>query len=109
MAENQIRPPVQTATDIIPIAKFKAQASTYLNHIRENNHPLVITQHGKAAAVLLSPEEFDRLQKIIYERYFLGVLAQGQTDALQGRTIPHEEVKQQLHQRYSQQKRAAHK
>jgi prevent-host-death family protein len=109
MSKDRISPPVQTATDIVPIAEFKAKAPRYIERIRESNHPLIITQHGKAAAVVLSPEEFDRLQQIQYERHFLTALVKGQNEGLQGMTVPHEEVKEQLRERYSSPKKSATK
>jgi len=109
MENSKLRPSFQVSTDVVPIAEFKAQASQFLERIRENNQPILITQHGKAAAVILSPEEFDRLQKIQYERYVLTEIVHGQADALQGRTVSHEEVKAQLQERYAPQKKAVNK
>ena len=80
MENPKLRPPVQVSTNVVPIAEFKAHASQMLERIRENHHPILITQHGKAAAVVLSPEEFDRLQKIQYERYVLTEVVHGQAE-----------------------------
>lgn len=47
--------------DIIPIGKFKAQASKVIRQLHETDRPVVITQNGVPVAVVLTPEEFDRL------------------------------------------------
>lgn len=41
--------------DFVPVSEFKAQAAEWLRRIGETDAPLVVTQHGKPAGVLLSP------------------------------------------------------
>ncbi|QRK10851.1 type II toxin-antitoxin system Phd/YefM family antitoxin [Archangium violaceum] len=53
--------PLHIPEDLLPIADFKARASEVVRRLREHRRPVVITQSGNPAAVLLSPEEFDRL------------------------------------------------
>ena len=53
--------PIQVSQDILPLGEFKTHASQALRRVRESQRPIVITQNGKPAGVLLSPEEFDRL------------------------------------------------
>ena len=52
---------LRVAEDIIPIAEFKTHASAYFRRLHRTRRPMVITQNGKPAAVVLSPEEFDEL------------------------------------------------
>ena len=52
---------VRISEDIVPVSDFKAQAAEWLKRVAETGHPLVITQNGKAAGVLLSPAHFDEL------------------------------------------------
>ncbi len=47
--------------DILPLGEFKTHASRVLRRLREARRPIVITQNGRPAGVLISPEEFDRL------------------------------------------------
>jgi toxin ParE1/3/4 len=54
---------VRVSEDIMSVSDFKAQAAECLRRIVETDQPLVITQNGKAAGVLLSPREFDRLSE----------------------------------------------
>ena len=53
--------PLHISEDIIPIGKFKAQASKVLRQIHDTARPVIITQNGLPVAVLITPEEFDRL------------------------------------------------
>ncbi len=79
--------PILISEDILPIADFKARASEVVRRLREHRRPVVITQSGKPAAVLLSPEEFDRLT---YRARFLDAVGEGLADAEAGRTVSDE-------------------
>ena len=52
---------LRISEDIVPVSDFKAQAADWLKRVAETGQPVVITQNKKAAGVLLSPTEFDRL------------------------------------------------
>jgi prevent-host-death family protein len=79
--------PLHISEDILPIADFKARASEVVRRLREHRRPVVITQSGKPAAVLLSPEEFDRLT---YRARFLDAVGEGLADAEAGRVVSDE-------------------
>ena len=64
-----------------------------LRKLREVQRPLVITQHGKPVAVLLTPEEFDRLAA--YDR-FLAAVQEGLADAEAGRVIADQALASEL-------------
>ena len=75
---------LQISEDILPIGKFKTQASQVLRKLREAQRPIVITQNGKPTAVLITPEEFDRL----HERdRFLAAVREGLADSEAGRVV----------------------
>ena len=52
---------VNVARNIVPIGEFKTHASEMLRTLEETGRPLVITQHGRAQAVVITPEEFEEL------------------------------------------------
>lgn len=52
---------INVAEDIVPIAEFKTHASEYVRHMHRTHRPMVITQNGKPAAVMLTPEDFEAL------------------------------------------------
>jgi prevent-host-death family protein len=79
--------PLHVSEDILPIADFKARASEVVRRLREHRRPVVITQSGKPAAVLLSPEEFDRLT---YRARFIEAVGEGLSDAEAGRVVSDE-------------------
>jgi prevent-host-death family protein len=53
--------PLYISEDIIPLGEFKTQAAKIIRQLHETGRPVVITQNGRPSAVLLTPEEFDRL------------------------------------------------
>lgn len=75
---------LQVSEDILPIGMFKAHASQVLRKLREMQRPIIITQHGKPAAVLITPEEFDRLAT--HDR-FLAAVCEGLTDSEADRVV----------------------
>jgi len=84
---------ILVSEDIVPLGQFKAQAAGLLRRIGESGQPLVITQNGRPAAVMLSPAEFDRMQE---RQRFLEDIAAGLADAEAGRVMSTDEVKKRL-------------
>ncbi len=81
--------PLRVAEDIIPLGEFKTRASSVIRDLKRGSSALVITQNGRPAAVLMAPEEYDRLQD---ERRHLEAVALGLSDAVAGRTVDHKKV-----------------
>jgi prevent-host-death family protein len=63
--------------DIIPISDLRQDAAKILQKVHSSKEPLVITQRGRAAAVMLSVESFERSQR---EREILYLLAKGERE-----------------------------
>lgn len=47
--------------DVQPVSEFRANAAKFVQRVRETRRPLVLTQHGRSAAVLLDVEEYERM------------------------------------------------
>ena len=88
--------------DFVPVSDFKAQAAEWLRRIGETNAPLVVTQHGKPAGVLLSPRAFDALTE---QSRFVSAVVEGLADADGGRIHPHNEVEKRLRARFGSRRR----
>jgi prevent-host-death family protein len=76
--------PRHETEEALPLADFTARASEVIRHLREHQRPVLITQNGEPAAVLISVEEFDRLT---YRARFLEAMDEGLADAQAGRTL----------------------
>ncbi len=81
------------AEDVVPIGEFKGQAARWLRRMGETGQPVLITQNGKPAAVLMSPGEFDR---IVERQRFLEDVSAGLADAEAGRTMTSNELRKSL-------------
>ena len=60
--------------EIIPVTDLRQDAAAVLKRIRSRKQPLIVTQRGRAAAVLLSVEAYERSEQ---ERQLLRMLARG--------------------------------
>ncbi|MBW2544062.1 MAG: type II toxin-antitoxin system Phd/YefM family antitoxin [Deltaproteobacteria bacterium] len=89
---------ISISNDIVPIAEFKTSISKWFKSLKNTGHPLIITQNGKPAGVLLSPSDYDEL---VYKKSFLDSIGRGISDADSGRTYPAEEIKTTLAARRS--------
>ena len=84
---------VHVSEDILPIGELKTHASRVLRRLRAEQRPIVITLNGKPAAVLITPEEFDRL----YERErFVEAINKGLADSEAGRVLEDEALTGEL-------------
>ena len=89
--------PLRVSENIVPVSDFKAKAAEWLRRLVESSEPVIITQNGKAAGVLLSPAAYDELT----ERYrFTKSVEAGLADVEAGRVTPHEEVVAEMRRRF---------
>jgi prevent-host-death family protein len=89
--------PIQVAEDILSIAELKAHLSQVVRELRERRRTVVITQKGKPAAVVVSPEEYDRL---CHQARFLSAINEGLEDLASGRVLSDQELGVVLDERY---------
>ena len=66
---------------IVPISDLRQGAAALLKKVRESRDPVVVTQRGRPAAVLLSVEEFERREQ---DLEILRLLAQGEKEIAAG-------------------------
>jgi len=67
--------------EIVPITDLRQDSSAVLKRVRSSREPVIITQRGRAAAVLLSVEQYERTEN---ERQILLLLARGEKEIAQG-------------------------
>jgi len=84
---------ISVSRDIVPIAEFKTGISRWFKSLQGTGHPLIITQNGKPAGVLLSPQDYDDL---VYRKAFLDSLDRGIADADSGKVYATEEIREKL-------------
>ena len=74
---------------IVPISDLRDDAANILGRMKKNHEPVVITQRGRAAAVMVSVEEYERST---HEREILRLLAQGDREIAAGKGYELEDV-----------------
>ena len=66
----------------IPVSDLKQDASVTLKRVRKSKRPLIVTQRGKPAAVLLSMDAYEKGEQ---EREILKLLALGEKEIAVGK------------------------
>lgn len=89
---------ISIANDIIPVGEFKTGLAKWLKSVHDSGRPLVITQNGRPAGVLLSPEAFDQLG---HSKRFKESVQRGLVDAEAQRVFDASQLKQELQKRRS--------
>ncbi|MBZ5637583.1 MAG: type II toxin-antitoxin system Phd/YefM family antitoxin [Acidobacteriia bacterium] len=68
--------------NIIPVTDLRKDAAAAIKRLQASKQPVVITQRGRAAAVLLSMEEYERGE---HERQLLRLIARGEQEIAIGK------------------------
>ena len=68
--------------EIVPITDLRQDSAAVLERVRSSREPVIITQRGRAAAVMVSVEEYERSEN---ERQILLLLARGEKEIAQGK------------------------
>ena len=90
--------PLRPSTDVRPVTEFRAHTSAVIAQVHSTKRPLILTQHGRSAAVLLDPEVYESL---IDEIELLRDLAVSEAQIAAGQVVPHEEVVRRMREKYS--------
>ena len=88
---------LRISENFVPISEFKAQAADWLRKASASGQPVVLTQNGRPAGVLLSPEAFDDLTE---QARFVAAVSEGLADADAGRLHSHTDVKARIQARF---------
>jgi len=73
---------VSKVPQLVPVSDLRQDAAAVLKRLQASREPLVITQRGRAAAVLLSIEAYERREQ---ERDLLQLLARGEKEISDGK------------------------
>ncbi len=87
---------LRIAQDIKPLSEVRNGMATYIKQIHETKRPLIITQRGKSAAVLIDIHEFEAMQEKIE---LLSDVQSSLNQLAKGKGIDHKDAKDMLLQR----------
>jgi prevent-host-death family protein len=85
--------------NIIPVTDLQRQAAQILSDLAESDEPVIITQRGRASAVLVSAKRYSEIEEdleLLDDLELMQMLAEAEEDRKVGNTISHDEVKRRL-------------
>ena len=89
---------VKLNTDIKPVSEFRANAAELIEHVKSSRRPLVLTQRGHSAAVVLDVAEYERM---IEEIELLSDVRTSLQQIDAGQSISNRDAKAELRKRFS--------
>jgi prevent-host-death family protein len=89
-------PSIKPSQDVQPLSAFRANAAGFLDQVRSTKRPLVLTQHGKSAAVILDVDEYEAL---VDEVELIRDIREARAQLERGEGIAHDEVIKELRTR----------
>ncbi len=92
---------IQNAVE--PVSILKSRSAELIRRARETGQPLIITQNGKATAVLQDIDSFQRQRDTLL---LLMALAHGERDVAAGRTSSDAAVDQRMRRHLARLRRA---
>jgi prevent-host-death family protein len=84
---------INIVDDIKPISEFRANSAAVIEQVRESGRPVVLTQNGRSAAVLLDVRVYEQLMEKLEVLADIH-LAERQIERNEG--IPHEKAKEMV-------------
>ncbi len=89
---------IQLDQDIRSLSDFRANAASYIERVKKERRPLVLTQHGKSSAVLIDVEDY---QKLLDKVQLLEELSAARKELDRGEGISQEDFFRELRAKYS--------
>ena len=87
---------LKLSRDIQPVTEFRANAAQFIAQIQETGQPMILTQHGRSAAVLL---DVDSYEAMIDELALLRDVRVAEAQVAAGKTRSHAAVAKTLRAR----------
>lgn len=87
---------IQLDKDVQPLSEFRANVASFIEKVRTTKRPLVITQHGKSAAVMLAVSEYEALLEKIE---LLTDIQAAESQIERGEGIEHDEARKRVLER----------
>ncbi len=89
---------ISISKDIEPLSEFRKKSADFIKRLQNEKQPIVLTQHGKSAAVLMDVSEYERVSK---KMELLEDLLEAKQQVQQGKTYTMEEAKERIEQHLS--------
>ena len=80
---------LRPSTDVLPVTEFRANTSSMLIRLQATKRPVVLTQHGRGAAVVMDVSVYEDM---LDEIAILRDIRIAEDQVARGEAIPHDEV-----------------
>jgi prevent-host-death family protein len=90
-------PRVKLDTDIQPVSEFRAKAAHLIERVRRSRRPLVLTQRGRSAAVVIAVDEYEQL---LEEVETLRDVRKSEDQINRGQAVSNQQAKIKLRRRF---------
>ncbi len=84
---------IELDQDIQPLSEFRKHAADFIDRIKTQKRSIVLTQHGKSAAVLVDVSEY---QRMIDKIDLMEELIEAERQIARGEVVSNEEAKKQI-------------
>jgi prevent-host-death family protein len=84
---------VRFSEDIRPVSEFRANTAAFIEQVQKSERPILLTQHGRGAAVLMNVAEYERL---LERAEVLEDIRIAEEQVARGEGIEHDEAKRQV-------------
>lgn len=86
-------PKLKPTRDIQPVTEFRANAARFIEQVQETGEPVILTQHGRSAAVLLDVESYESM---VEELELLRDVREAEKELAAGKGISHAAAAKEL-------------
>ena len=84
---------ISISKDIEPLSEFRKKSSDFVKRLKKEKQPIILTQHGKSAAVLMDVSEYERFSKKLE---MLEDLLEAKQQVEQGKTYTMDQAKERI-------------
>lgn len=85
--------------DIQPLTEFRKHTAEFIDRIKTNKRPIILTQHGKSSAVLVDVAEYQRLCE---KADFMAEMEESHLQIQNGEVFSNEETKRMVFEKINE-------
>lgn len=86
-------PKMKPSRDVKPVSEFRANTALFIEQVQTTGEPVILTQHGRSAAVLLDVESYEEM---LDELALLRDVQKAERQVAAGKTVSHAAVAKRL-------------
>lgn len=89
---------ISISKDIEPLSEFRKKSADFVKRLKKDKQPIILTQHGKSAAVLMDVSEYERFTKKLE---MLEDILEAKQQVEQGKTYTMDQARERIEKHLS--------